>query len=235
MRLAICLYKLSRGDYNYTISEMTGVGESTVICIVNEVSQAIVENLWKKFISNLFPKNQGDFSNMMGEMDSEWQFSFAFSAIDGSHLLMKCLSGAPEAMKQYKNFRNFYSVILLALVDPKYRFIWASVCAPGNTHDSTLFQSTSLWEKITAGSILPQLVLEIEDQAIPPLILGDGAFPVRTWIIKPYGDAIVNEQKRYLNYRLSRARTKTEGYVGKLKGCWRVLSKKCESNPETLG
>ena len=46
MRLAICLYKLSRGDYNYTISEMTGVGESIVICIVNEVSQAIVENLW---------------------------------------------------------------------------------------------------------------------------------------------------------------------------------------------
>ena len=35
MRLAICLYKLSRKDYNYTISEMTGVGESTVICIVN--------------------------------------------------------------------------------------------------------------------------------------------------------------------------------------------------------
>ena len=59
---------------------MTVVGESTVICIVNEVSQAIVENLWTKFVSNLFPKNQRDFSNMMGEMDSERQFPFAFSA-----------------------------------------------------------------------------------------------------------------------------------------------------------
>ena len=121
---------------------MTGVGESTVICIVNEVSQAIVENLWTKFVSNLFPKNQGDFSNMMGEMDSEWQFPFAFSAIDGSHLPMKSPPGAPKAMKQYQNFKNFYSIILLALVDPKYRFIWASVGAPGKTHDSTLFQST---------------------------------------------------------------------------------------------
>ena len=46
MHLTTCLYKLSREDYNYTISEMRGVGESTVICIVNEVSQAIVENLW---------------------------------------------------------------------------------------------------------------------------------------------------------------------------------------------
>ena len=72
MRLAICLCKLPRGDYNYTISEMAGVGESTVICIVNEVSQAIVENVWTKFASNLFLKNQHGFSNVMGEMDLEW-------------------------------------------------------------------------------------------------------------------------------------------------------------------
>ena len=61
-------------------------------------------------------------------------------------------------------------------------------------------------EKTTAGIILSQSVLEVEGQAIPPLILGDGEFPMRTWIIKPYDDAILNKQKRYLNYRLSRAR-----------------------------
>ena len=130
---------------------------------------------------------------------------------------MKCTPGGPEAVKQYHNFKNFYSIILLGLVDPKYCFIWASVGVPGNTHGSTLLQSTSLWEKIAAGSILPQSVLEIEGQAIPPLILGDGAFPMRTWIIKPYGDAILSEQKRYLNYRLSRARMVTEGTFRKLK------------------
>ena len=31
MRLAICLYNLSRGDYNYTIPELTGVGESSYL------------------------------------------------------------------------------------------------------------------------------------------------------------------------------------------------------------
>ena len=109
---------------------------------------------------------------------------------------MKCPPGGPEAMKQYHNFKNFYSIILLALVDPKYRFIWPSVGAPGNTHDSTLFQSTSLWEKITAGSILCPSALEIEESSHSTV---DGAFPMRTWIMKPYGDAILNEKKRYLN------------------------------------
>ena len=103
-------------------------------------------------------------------MESEWQFPFAFSAIDGSHLPMKCPPGGPEIMKQYHNFKNFYFIILLALVDPEYRFVSASVGA--------------LWEKITAGSILSPSVLEIEGQAIPPLMLGDGAFPMRTWM--PY-------------------------------------------------
>ena len=85
------------------------------------------------FVSKLFPKNQGDFSNMMGEVDSEWQFLFTFSAIDGSHLSMKYPPGGSEAMKQYHNFKHFYSIMLLALADPKYHFIWASVGAPGNT------------------------------------------------------------------------------------------------------
>ena len=43
--LTICLYKLSHGDYNYTVSEMTRIGESIAICIVNEGFQAIIENL----------------------------------------------------------------------------------------------------------------------------------------------------------------------------------------------
>ena len=77
----------------------------------------------------------------MEEIESEWQFPFVFSAIDGSHLLMKCPPGGPKAMKQYHNFKNIYSIIILA--DPKYCFIWASVSASGNTHDSTPFQSTS--------------------------------------------------------------------------------------------
>ena len=137
-------------------------------------------------------------------------------------------------MKQYHNFKNFYSVILLALVDANYRFIWASLGAPGNTHDSTLFQSSNLWSKIVSGDVLPPALVNIEDTSFPPLILGDGAFPMRTWITKPYGDAVLSERKRYYNYRLSRARMVSEGAFGKLKGRWRILSKKCESHKETV-
>ena len=36
-RLGICLHRLSRGDYYYTISEMVGLGVSTIHGIVSQV------------------------------------------------------------------------------------------------------------------------------------------------------------------------------------------------------
>ena len=147
-------------------------------------------------------------------MKCEWQFKYAFAAIDGSHCPIKCPAGGAESMKQYYNFKNFYSVILLALVDAHYRFIWASIGAPGNTHGSTYFQSTSLWENITKGEIIPKKVQTIDDVEIPPQILGDGAFPLRSWLMKPYGEAVLTPDRRYFNYRSRRGRMATEGPLG---------------------
>ena len=45
MRLAICLYTLGIGDYLYTISEMSGLGVSTVSSICQEVCQVLVDHL----------------------------------------------------------------------------------------------------------------------------------------------------------------------------------------------
>ena len=80
-RLAITLYKLGRGDYNYTIGEMTGYAESTVSCLIKEVCQAIVEILWEESVTKLFPKPEEDFRQALVDMESEWQFKFTFAAI----------------------------------------------------------------------------------------------------------------------------------------------------------
>ena len=234
MRLGICLYKLGRGDYNFTVAELAGIAESTVCVIIKEVCLAIVEEMWNDHVECLFPKTREEFISIMADMEAHWQFGFAFCGIDGSHIPIKCPAGGAVAMKQYYNFKNFYSVVLLALVDANYRFIWASCGAPGNTHDSTYFQSTNIWEKICNGTLLPNDIRTVGGDNISPINLGDGAFPMRSWLMKPYGDAILSEEKRYFNYRLSRARMVTEGAFGKLKSRFRVLHRKCESHKDTV-
>ena len=152
-RLAVTIYKLSRGDYIYTIGEMCGLAKATVCTIVSETCKGTVDILWNDTMKKHFPSSHEDFKHSMEKFGEEWQFPYAFSAVDGSHLPIKCPNGGAQAMKQYFNFKGFYSIVLMALVDAVYRFICASVGAPGNTHDSTLLQSTDLWKKIVDGKL----------------------------------------------------------------------------------
>ncbi|XP_057294674.1 uncharacterized protein LOC130623211 [Hydractinia symbiolongicarpus] len=142
---------------------MSGLAKSTVCVIVKETCSAIINTLWDDTVTKYFPTSSDDFEESMAKFGEEWQFPYAFAAVDGSHLPIKCPNGGAQAMKQYFNFKGFYSIVLMALVDAEYRFIWASVGAPGNTHDSTLMQSTELWDRIVAGKVIPNIVQQVEN------------------------------------------------------------------------
>ena len=116
------------------------------------------------------------------------------------------------------------------MVDAKYRFIWSSCGYPENSHDSIIMQSTSLWDEITQGKIIPEIAKRVDGVNVPPLVIGDSAFPFQTWLMKPYTNAVPTQKQSYFNYRLSRARMVTEGAYGQLKGRWRVLLRKSESS-----
>ena len=166
-------------------------------------------------------------------MEEFWQFPCCWTAIDGCHIPMKCPPGGLQACKEYHNFKNFYSIVLMAMVDSHYRFVWGSCGFPGNSHDAVIFRSTDLWSRIQEGFI-PVIGKTVGDVTVPPLIVGDSAFPLRTWLMKPYTNAVLTPQQRNFNYRLSRARMVTEGAYGQLKGRWRVLLRKSESNQDNV-
>ena len=52
LRLAFCLYRLGRGDYLYTISEMFELGFSTVSSVCQEVCHVLVDHLWNEYASD---------------------------------------------------------------------------------------------------------------------------------------------------------------------------------------
>ena len=67
-------------------------------------------------------------------------------------------------------------------MDAKYRFILASLDAPGNTHDLTLLQSTTKVDDIVDD------IIDIIDET----------FPIRSLMLKPYGDAVLSDKKGIL-------------------------------------
>ena len=105
---------------------------------------------------------------------------------------------------------------------------------PGNSHDSTYFQPTVLWNRTEAALVISGQVKVVNSLEVPPLVVGDRTFPLRTWITKLYGHAVLSEEKTYFNCRGSRTRMVTEGAFEQLKSRFRVLHKRCESDKEIV-
>ena len=122
----------------------------------------------------------------------------------------------------------------MAMLDSKYRFIWGSCGFPGNSHDAIIFQATEVWEKLNEHNFIPDIAHKVADVNIAPLIIGDSAFPFKPWLLKPYTNAVPTEKHRYFNYGLSRAKMVTAEAYGQLKGRWRVLLRKNESEPSQV-
>ena len=213
---------------------MSGLGLSTVCTITKEVSQAIIDLLLEESVTEYMPHSEQEYKNKMVEMEEMWQFPCCWGALDGCHIPIQCPPGGRESNKEYHNLKNFYSIILMAMVDSHYQFIWGSCGYPRNSHDAIILQSTELWADIQDWNYLPTIAKEVDKQNVPPLVIADSAFPLTTWLMKPFTHAVLSEKQRYFNYRLSRARMVTEGAYGQLKGRWRVLLRKCESDSENV-
>lgn len=59
--------------------------------------------------------------------------------------------------------------------------------------------------------------------SVPPLIIADGAYPLRAWLMKPFGGE-GDRRRTNFGYHLSRAHNVIEYAFGRLKSCWRWLS-----------
>ena len=65
---------------------MPGVGVPTVCTIVHEVSESIINNLWKESVIAHFPSDEARFKEKMLDTEQLWQFPCAWASIDWCHL-----------------------------------------------------------------------------------------------------------------------------------------------------
>ena len=103
-------------------------------------------------------------------------------------------------------------------------------------HDARVLANSSVYEKIEKGELLCGLTKD----GIRPFIVGDSAYPLRPWLMKPFlhSRSLTSQQKLY-NYRMCRGRVVVELAFGRLKARWRRLSKQndmlVENVPTVVG
>ncbi len=131
----------------------------------------------------------------------------------------------PHSGTHYFNYKGYFSLVVLALVDADYKFLWVDVGAPGSNSDAGIFNDGDLEPALredTLGLPAPD-PLPNDDMDTPYFLVGDDAFPLRKWMMKPFSHRFLARAERIFNYRVSRARRVSENAFGILAGRWRCL------------
>ena len=112
-----------------------------------EVSKLMAEVMWDVVVR--FPTTERSYINLINDFEKLRRFAHCFEVIDRCHIPIKCLSGYQVSAKEYRKFQNFYSLVIMAIVDSKYRFLSDNCGIPGNSHDSEIFEASELYWQIT--------------------------------------------------------------------------------------
>ncbi len=131
-----------------------------------------------------------------------WQYHHCLGGIDGKHVAIRKPMNADSC---YFNYKNFHSIVLMALVDGDYKSTWVEVGANGTSSDVQIFEDSGMKEAIEQCVIAfpPPDHLPDDNRDIPYFFVGDDAFPLHTYMMKPYGRLQLDGPERIYNYQKS--------------------------------
>ena len=155
-------------------------------------------------------KVQANFPNCLG------------GAVDGKHIQM---FKPTHSASQYYNWKHCFSIVLMAIADANYRFLFIDAGSFGRASDSTIFANSEICQKMRNNTLdlpNPQSISE-NGVNLPFTFLGDEAFGLSKHMMRPYGGKNLNKKKKIYNYRHCRGRRYIECAFGLLTSKWRIF------------
>ena len=187
------------------------VAVNTICTFVPEVCEAIIEAYCEEAMP--FPRTQAQWKRIASDYERKWNSPHTIGAIDGKHIAIRCPN---KGGSRFYNYKGFHSVVLMAVVDANYRFIYVDVGQEGRVSDGGVFRNTPLRRGLERNclSIPPPEPITEDGSPLPYFLVGDEAFPLKTWLMKPYPRRGLSHDERIYNYRLCRARRLVEKAFG---------------------
>ena len=119
--------------------------------------------------------------------------------------------------------------VIQGVADASFRFLDVSTGYPGSIHDARILRLSKLQREIDQGTWLNGPSKIIGSSEVGPLLVGDSAYPLSVWLMKPFKQTpTLTESQLRFNRALSQARVVIEQAFGILKGRWRCLYKPLE-------
>ncbi|XP_041379131.1 protein ALP1-like [Gigantopelta aegis] len=150
-----------------------------------------------------------------------WDYPFAVGAIGGKHI---ALENPSNSRSMYYCYKGFPSIVLMALGDADSCFILLDCGQYGRISDAGVYKTSHILKLLEQGKLnIPTAAFNVDstERTIPFMIVGDEAFPLKPYLMKPYAARTLDQEKRIYNCQHSRARRTVECAFG-------ILAKKFE-------
>ena len=220
LKLTITLRFLATGISYHDLAFAFRVPHNTISLFVPEVCHAIFmeyqDEVW------VTPSTEDGWRDVADDFERKWNFPHCCGALDGKHI---AIQKPAKSGTLYHNYKGFFSIVILALVDASYKFLWVNVGSNGASSDAGIFNRSTLEPALRQGTLglPPPAPMPNDDQDTPYFIVGDDAFPLRTYLMKPYSHRYMSRQERICNYRISSGRRVVENAFGILANRFRCL------------
>ncbi|XP_046679392.1 protein ALP1-like [Homalodisca vitripennis] len=169
-------------------------------------------------------KSEEDWKEIAKQFYLRTNFPNCIGAIDGKHIRIQKPNHSGSL---FYNYKNYFSIVLLAVVDADYCFTAIDVGSYGSNSDSNILKNSALGAKLIDGKLnIPQAQTLPNDEngkPMPFVIVGDEAFATSRNIVRPYPRKNLSMKQRVYNYRMCRARRMVECTFGILANKWRIF------------
>jgi hypothetical protein len=159
------------------------------------------------------PSTEEEWKEVSNEFLIRWNFPHCIGAMDGKHVAINCPANSGS---NFYNYKNFFSIVLFTIVDADYKFVYVDVGKNGRISDGGIFANTPIYTKLENNDLKLPTCEPLPDRVkkIPYMIVGDDAFPLKPYLMKPYP-----------SHRLSQVRRIVENVFGILSSRFGVFQK----------
>lgn len=162
--------------------------------------------MWKTLQPELLPKPTGEkWLEVANRFDNLWNLPNCIGSIDGKHIRIKA---PPNSGSAFHNYKRYFSIVLLAIVDADGLFITVDMGEYGRNCDGRALKESNFGKALVQGELnIPKpnpLPGEEEIIPFPFYFVGNEAFPLRGNLMKPFARNKLTNERRMYNYRISR-------------------------------
>ena len=138
---------LGHGDSYASLANRFRLGTSTIHNIIPDTCNAVYEVLQPLVLQG--PDN-AEWQRIERGFWRRWDFPNCCGSIDGKHVMIQ---SPPNSGSMYYNYKGYFSLVLMALVDHQYKFTYIDVGEYGSNCDSNVFRNLNLGTRFMQGDL----------------------------------------------------------------------------------